>query len=140
MILQVSEDGLLDITQEMSKFGSDLGSPRPKNKDSDSQPYNPFNSPTRTSVNIDSHTHTMQSTAPLSNSLTSNSVVAANGTVYNSSLDNTAAIVAGMSNTASSVIPLPDGASRTLTFHPMVSCNVLMLVSRAVSSWGRGPQ
>jgi len=110
VILQVSEDGLLDITQEMSKCGSDLGSPGPKQMDPDSQPYNPFNSPTRTHTN--SGTHSMQTAGPQSDSFLTSSSTVNNPIMATNSMDNT--------SLSSYVSTAPtEGASRNLTFHPM---------------------
>jgi len=48
--LQVSETGLLDITQEMYRFGGDLGNSQAKSTEHLDETYNPFSSPPRHSI------------------------------------------------------------------------------------------
>ena len=62
VILQVSEDGLLDITQEMSRFGSGLGIPVSKSQDKEA--YNPFSTSNVSSMNsvANEHSTSLQST------------------------------------------------------------------------------
>lgn len=48
--MQVSETGLLDITQEMYRFGGDLGNSRAKSTEHLDETYNPFSSPPRHSI------------------------------------------------------------------------------------------
>ena len=116
MILQVSETGLLDITQGMSRCGGDLGHPGSTTSDSIDPMYNPFNSPHK----LASHSPSADAASILAQTASTCSV-GSNSTAVVCTTTNATSIM-----TTASLNNHPDtsnfsNASRHIDFHSKVS-------------------
>lgn len=137
VILQVSETGVLDITQGMSRFGVDLDNTGPKTADQIASSYNPFSSPhmnNRPSEGSTSNTSVLLHTSPVAATTTTTTSPMAAESCLSGATCTTTMSTATVNHSLNNSL-LSNGTSRHIKFQSKVCtvCCCLLCIMQVVS-------